>query len=71
MKELKSVPIVSSDGTPDVNVCLTSSVFENITTPLTSTVAEFGLKHPSSVSSQPEPKPEPDIGVIVTSKWSA
>ena len=31
----------------------------------------MGLKHPSSVSSQPEPKPEPSIGVIVISEWSA
>ena len=42
MPELNSVPITSSDGTPDVNVCLTSSVFENVTTPAISTVAVFG-----------------------------
>ena len=41
--ELNSVPITSSDGTPDEKVCDTLSVFENITTPPTLTVAVLGL----------------------------
>ena len=43
MPVLNSVPIISSDGTPEENVCETLSVFENITTPPTSTVAVLGL----------------------------
>ena len=68
--ELNSFPGMSSDGTPDVNVCGAVLVFENITTPPTSTVAVFGSKHPST--SQPESgKSEPGTGVIVISEWSA
>ena len=62
---------MSSEGIPDVNVCETVSVFENITTLPTVTVVSLGLKHPSAVSSQPEPEPEPSIGVIVISECSA
>ena len=40
---LNSVPITSSDGIPDENVCETSSVFENITTLPTVTAVSFGL----------------------------
>ena len=40
---LNSVPIISSDGIPEENVCEAVSVFENITTPPTSTVAVLGL----------------------------
>ena len=43
MPVLNSIPIISSDGTPEENVCETLSVFENITTPPTSTVAVLGL----------------------------
>jgi len=41
-------------------------VLENITLPPTSTVASFGMKHPSAVSSHPG-APDPDAGLIVTS----
>ena len=40
---LNSLPMISSDGKPDENVCETLSVFENITTLPTSIFAIFGV----------------------------
>ena len=41
--ESNTVPIISSEMVPDENVCLSESVFENITFPPTSTVTVLGM----------------------------
>ena len=58
-----------SFGFPAVNVCAALSVFENITTSPTLTVAVFGIQHPST-SSHPGTA-EPIAGTIVTSAKAA
>src|SRR3970282_1059577 len=68
--ELNTSPGVSSVAAPEVNVCAAVSVLENNTFPPTSTVASFGMKHPSTVSSHPG-VPDPGVGIIVTFVCSA
>ena len=48
-----NAPDGPSAALPAVNVCAAVSVLENITDPPTSTVAPFGMKHPSALVSHP------------------
>ena len=63
----KNAPTLSGSLiSPDTHVCATLSVFDIITLPPRSTIALFGILHPSSVNSHPATA-EPGTGTIVTS----